>query len=74
MFGSRLPKNRRFNIEFHYYDPEKEEREGRGIRFKRNTYTRKTARTRSLVWLMTLLALVLYALYYLSGIGANRVQ
>ncbi len=74
MFGSGLPKNRRFKPEFFYYDPEKEEREGRRIQFKRNRLTKKTAKTRSLVWLIILFVLVLYALLYLGRIGAERIQ
>jgi len=71
MFGSRLPKNRRFNIEYYYYDPAKEEREGRKITFKRGNAYRKAAKTRSLVWLVVLLAGVLYLLYHFSRIGLD---
>jgi hypothetical protein len=65
MLGSRLPKNRKFSIETRYYDPKKEEKEGRRIKFKR-TLTRKRAKSRSLVWLVMLLAIVFYILYLLN--------
>ncbi|MBN2415836.1 hypothetical protein JXO52_08330 [bacterium] len=69
MFGNRLPKNRRFNIEYYYYDPAREEREGRRITFKRSNSYRQAAKTRSLIWLVVLLAAVLYALYILGRIA-----
>lgn len=69
MFGNRLPKNRRFNIEYYYYDPEKEEREGRRITFKRGDAYRRAAKTRNLIWMIVLMAAVLYALYILGRIA-----
>lgn len=65
MLGRRLPKNRRFNYDPLYYDPKKEEREGRHIKFQRKT-RRSTAKMRSLVWLFILLGLVIYVIYLLG--------
>ncbi len=65
MLGRRLPKNRRFSYETHYYDPKKEEKEGRRIKFQRKT-RRSTAKMRSLVWLFILLGLVVYVIYLLG--------
>ena len=70
MFGRNLPKNRRFSIEYRYYDPKKEEKEGRRIKFKR-TLSSKSARNQSIVWLVILLALVVYFVYFLSGIQSQ---
>ena len=71
MFGSKIPKNRKFSIDFHYYDPDKERREKKGIRFER-TYGRKQAlKTRSLLWLLMLAALVGYLIYYFSRMAIS---
>jgi hypothetical protein len=68
MIGRNLPKNRKFNIEFRYYDPQKEEREHRQMKFKRNR-SLKQAKQRSVIWLFVLLIGVLYALYTLGRVG-----
>ena len=68
MLGRRLPKNRKFSYEPRYYDPKKEEREGRRIKFVRKT-TKSAAKTRSLVWLVVLVGLVIYLIYFLSRLG-----
>jgi hypothetical protein len=65
MIGRRVPKNRRFSYEPRYYDPKKEEREGRRIKFKR-TRTRAQARSRSLIWLITLLFLIIYLILFFN--------
>ena len=71
MFGQRMPRNRKFDIEYHYYDPDKERREKKGIQFDR-TYSRKQAvKTRSLIWLLGLAALVGYGIYYFGKIAIN---
>ncbi len=70
MFGRNLPKNRKFSIEYRNYDPKKEEKEGRRIKFKR-TLSRKSARNQSIIWLVILLALVVYFIYFLSGIQSQ---
>lgn len=70
MIGSRLPKNRKFSYESYYYDPKKEEKEGRRLKFKRKT-TKSSAKVSSLIWLITLLALVIYMIYFLSSLGRN---
>lgn len=68
MFGTRLPKSRSFNYTPSYYDPEKEEREGTKIKFKRNR-SKQMARQRSLIWLFFLLAAALYGIFILMKIG-----
>lgn len=47
MLGRRLPKNRKFSYEPRYWDPEKEEKEGRRIKFKRKL-SKAAAKKRSL--------------------------
>lgn len=68
MFGSRLPKNRKFHYECRYYDPVKEKKGPHRIEFKRNR-SRSQARIRSLIWLVFLLFAVFYFLFYLGRIG-----
>lgn len=68
MIGNRQLKNRKFTYEPQYYDPEKEAREGRGIKFKR-LHARKTAKQRSLIWLFTLLGIIVYFIYFFSKLG-----
>lgn len=68
MFGTRLPKSRSFNYTPSYYDPDKEEREGTKIHFKRNK-SPQIARQRSLIWLFFLLAAVVYGIITLVKIG-----
>ena len=68
MTERKIPKNRRFSIEYRFYDPEKEEREGRKIKFRRNR-SKQEAKTKSAIWLFILLAGVVYALYALSKVG-----
>lgn len=67
MLGRRLPKNRSFSYEPSYYNPEKEEREGHKIQFKRQT--RSTAKRKSLISLFVLLAVIAYFLYFLSRLS-----
>jgi len=71
MFSGHLPKNRKFDIEYYYYDPAKEEREGKRITFKRGMAFRKAAKTRSLIWSIALFAIVLYAISFLTRLGVN---
>jgi hypothetical protein len=59
MLGRRLPKSRRFSYTPYYYDPEKEEKEKRQIKFKRRS-SRASIRARSIFWLLFLLVLVIY--------------
>jgi len=68
MFGSRLPKNRKFHYECRYYDPLKEKKGKHRIEFKRSR-SRSQAKMRSLIWLVFLLSAVLYFIIYLSRIG-----
>ncbi len=68
MIGRRLPKNRRFFYEPHYYDPKKDEISGKKIKFKRSL-SRRSSKTRSIVWLFMLLALIIYIIYFLSKLG-----
>lgn len=70
MLGRRLSKPRRFSYEPRYYDPKKEEREGRRIKFKRQG-SRRNAKTQSLFWLLFLLVLVLYFIVYLGRLGRH---
>ena len=67
MLGRRLPKNRRFSYEPRFYDPKKEEKEGRQIKFKRER-SKSAARTRSLINLFILLGIIIYLIYFLSRI------
>ncbi|MBN1783262.1 hypothetical protein JW948_19160 [bacterium] len=70
MLGRRLPKNRRFDYEPRFYDPKKEEREGRRIKFKRNYRLAKArAKQRSLVWLIILAGVVYYIITLFSRIS-----
>jgi hypothetical protein len=67
MLGRRLPKNRRFDYTPLYYDPEKEAKEKRGIKFKRNyNAARARAKQRSLVWLLVLAGMVYYLIHLFS--------
>lgn len=63
-----LPKNRSFSYEPRYYDPQKEEREGHRIKFKRNK-SQKIAKQRSMIWLFVVLAAVVYFIYFFANIG-----
>ncbi len=65
MIGGRVPKPRRFTYEPRYYDPKKEEREGRRIKFKR-VRTKTQAKTRSLIWLFTLVFLIVYLILFFN--------
>ena len=71
MLGRKLPKNRRFNIEFQYYDPAKDEREGRRIHFERGRYTRKAAKAHNMFWLILLVVMTYFIIRYLVGISAQ---
>lgn len=68
MLGRRLPKNRKFSYEPRIYDPKKEEREGRHIKFQRKT-TRSVAKQRSILWLILMLFLVVYFILFLGRLG-----
>lgn len=70
MLGQRLPKSRRYSYEPHYYDPKKEEKGNRQIKFKRQTL-RRSAKSRSVVWLIILVLLVIYLVLYFSRLGPN---
>ena len=70
MLGNRLPKHRKFDYEPLYYDKEKDEREGKRIKFTRSTNLRRQqAKQRSLIWLITLFGMVAYLIYYFAKIG-----
>jgi len=71
MIGSKMPRNRKFNIEFQYYDPDKEEREGHRIKFERGRIGRKSARAMGLFWLMILAVMTFMAIRYLIGVSAG---
>ncbi len=68
MLGRRLPKVRRFSYQPYYYDPEKEEREGRKIKFRRMRSS-KSVKRRSLIWLFIILAFIIYFIIMLRRIG-----
>ena len=70
MLGRRLPKARRFSYEPYYYDPEKEKREKKGskIKFERKL-SRRSAKARSLVWLIMLLFIVTYLIVTFYRLG-----
>ena len=70
MLGRQLPKPRKFSYEPRYYDPKKEKREGRRIKFQRKT-SRAAAKTRSIFWLLILLALVIYLIIFFSRLGRS---
>jgi len=65
MIGRRQPKARKFSYEPRYYDPKKNEKEGKGIKFKRNR-SRSAAKLRSIFWLIFLVALILYIILFLG--------
>jgi hypothetical protein len=68
MLGAHLPKHRQFRYTPQYWDPEKEEREGHKIKFKR-THLKQKAERRSLIWLFVLLAFVFYLIHFFSRLG-----
>lgn len=68
MLGRRLPKNRKFSYEPRYWDSEKEEKEGRRIKFKRKL-SKAAAKKRSSINLIILVAIVIYIIYFLSRLG-----
>jgi len=68
MLGRQLPKNRKFSYEPRYWDPEKEEKEGRRIKFKRKL-SKAAAKKRSSANLIILIAIVIYIVYFLSRLG-----
>lgn len=68
MIGRRLPKNRKFSYQPRFYDPEKEEKEGRGIKFKRQR-SKSVAKKRSLVNLIVLVGVLIYLVYFLSRLS-----
>jgi len=68
MLGTRLPKNRKFNIEYQFYDPEKEDRKHRQIKFTR-IRSKKSAQKKSVIWLFILVAFILYLINSLSRLG-----
>lgn len=70
MLGPRQPKARRFSYEPLYYDPKKEEQEGKKIKFKRNK-SKAAARNRSLIWLFFLILIVIYLIYFVGKLGQN---
>ncbi|MFN1833792.1 hypothetical protein AB2B38_000915 [Balneola sp. MJW-20] len=60
MFGFR-PKPKKFDYQFRYYDPEKDEREKRKKRIKFETHTRRRpAQFTRVLFFVVLLALVVY--------------
>ena len=71
MIGVNLPKNRKFNIEFQYYDPKKDEREGRRIKFQRGRASKHAAKQRNIIWLVVLLVMVIFFIKYLIGLGTG---
>ena len=70
MLGRRQPRARQFTYEPRYYDPAKEKKEGRQIKFKRQQ-SRKALKNRSLIWLIILLGAVIYVIYFLSKLGQS---
>ena len=73
MLGSRLPKARQFSHTPHYYNPKKDGETGQGnqIKFQRRS-TKSTARARSLVWLLFLLALAVYLIIFLNRLSHSQ--
>ena len=70
MLGRRLPKNRKFDYTPQFYDPKKEEREGRRIKFKRSYHTAKArAKQRSLIWLLILAGFIYYLITIFTRMG-----
>ncbi len=70
MLGRQLPKPRQFRYEPLYYDPDKEEREGHRIKFKRQR-SRAMMKHRSIFWMMLLVALILYLMWFLGRLGRS---
>jgi len=70
MIGRRMPKARRFSYEPHYYDPKKDDKTRKKIKFQRQV-TRRSAKSRSIVWLVILIALVVYLVVYFSRLVSN---
>ncbi len=62
----KLAKHRKFEYTPRYYKPEGEDRIRQRIRIRRQ---RQRAKGRSLVWMIAMLAFVLYVMYLLSQIG-----
>jgi hypothetical protein len=69
MFG-KLAKHRDFQYTPRYYDPKKEEQEkGRpNISFRR---MRRKTKTRPYIWLIAMLAFIIYLLFILSKYAVN---
>jgi cell wall assembly regulator SMI1 len=71
MLGSRLPKAKQFSYTPHYYDPEKEKKTGHQIKFRRH-FSKASIRARSLVWLLFLLALVIYLVLFFIRLSHSQ--
>jgi len=70
MLGRRLPKPRRYSYEPYYYDPDKEKREKTGARIKfERKHNKRSAKARSVVWLLFLFGFVFYLIIHLSRLG-----
>jgi len=70
MLGRQLPKPRQFRYEPLYYDPDKEEKEGHRITFKRQR-SRAMTKHRSIFWMMLLVSLILYLMWFLGKLGRS---
>ena len=68
MLWARLPKNRKFDIEFQYYNPEEENKKHRQIKFTR-IKSKSMARKKSLIWLFVLVIFVIYLINLFSKLG-----
>ena len=71
MLGSRLPKARQFTYTPHYYDPDKEKKNKHRIKFRRHT-SKASIRARSVVWLLFLLALVIYLILFFIRLSHSK--
>ncbi len=58
----KLAKHRSFEYKPRYYDPDKEKRKYSGIRIRRRRHQTKN---KSLIWMIALLAFILYVMYFL---------
>lgn len=58
----KLAKHRSFEYTPRYYDPDKEKRKHRNIRIRRR---RHEVKSRGLIWMIALLAFILYLMYFL---------
>lgn len=68
MLGRKLARNRKFNYEPEYYDPDKDEHNKRKINFK-GKLRKRAAKQKSLLSFFILLFILLYLIYFLSKLN-----